>query len=144
MIIIQLEPFYHNKDDVSIPLRSLAYLDPKGSTSLIILETLIKGHNQILIVYHSEEEGKEIRKILDSLEVTYSETENYSLDENTTISICQGKFNVSFELTNKNIILLAKSELIQRISKKGKFLKVMKNLNLGIMLFTKNMESVDL
>ena len=135
-----LEPFYHNKDDVSIPLRSLAYLDPKGSTTLIILETLIKGRNQILIVYHSEEEGKEIRKILDSLEVTYSETENYSLDENTTISICQGKFNVSFELTNKNIILLASDDLLydkRKIRaysthfKKGKILESYEELEPG-------------
>ena len=107
-----LEPFYNKKDDISIPIRSLTYLDPKGSTPLIILETLIKGRNKILIVYHSEEEGKEIKRLLDSTEIEYSETENYMLNENTPVSLCQGKFNVSFEIINQNAILLASDDLL--------------------------------
>ena len=107
-----LEPFYNKKDDISIPIRSLTYLDPKGSTPLIILETLIKGRNKILIVYHSEEEGKEIKRLLDSTKIEYSETENYMLNENTPVSLCQGKFNVSFEIINQNAILLASDDLL--------------------------------
>lgn len=106
-----------------------------------------------MIVYHSDEEGKEIRKILDSLEATYSETENYTLDENTTISICQGKFNVSFELTNKNLILLASDDLLydkRKIRaysthfKKGKILESYEELEPGDYVVHENMESVDL
>ena len=135
-----LEPFYNKKDDISIPIRSLTYLDPKGSTPLIILETLIKGRNKILIVYHSEEEGKEIKRLLDSTEIEYSETENYMLNENTPISLCQGKFNVSFEIINQNAILLASDDLLydkRKIKaysthfKKGKVLESYEELEPG-------------
>ena len=135
-----LEPFYNKKDDISIPIRSLTYLDPKGSTSLIILETLIKGRNKILIVYHSEEEGKEIKRLLDSTEIEYSETENYMLNENTPVSLCQGKFNVSFEIINQNAILLASDDLLydkRKIKaysthfKKGKVLESYEELEPG-------------
>ena len=135
-----LEPFYNKKDDVSIPIRSLTYLDPKGSTPLIILETLIKGRNKILIVYHSEEEGKEIKRLLDSTEIEYSETENYMLNENTPVSLCQGKFNVSFEIINQNAILLASDDLLydkRKIKaysthfKKGKVLESYEELEPG-------------
>ena len=135
-----LEPFYNKKDDISIPIRSLTYLDPKGSTPLIILETLIKGRNKILIVYHSEEEGKEIKRLLDSTEIEYSETENYMLNENTPVSLCQGKFNVSFEIINQNAILLASDDLLydkRKIKaysthfKKGKVLESYEELEPG-------------
>ena len=135
-----LEPFYNKKDDISIPIRSLTYLDPKGSTPLIILETLIKGKNKILIVYHSEEEGKEIKRLLDSTEIEYSETENYMLNENTPVSLCQGKFNVSFEIINQNAILLASDDLLydkRKIKaysthfKKGKVLESYEELEPG-------------
>ena len=135
-----LEPFYNKKDDISIPIRSLTYLDPKGSTPLIILETLIKGRNKILIVYHSEEEGKEIKSLLDSTEIEYSETENYMLNENTPVSLCQGKFNVSFEIINQNAILLASDDLLydkRKIKaysthfKKGKVLESYEELEPG-------------
>ena len=135
-----LEPFYNKKDDISIPIRSLTYLDPKGSTPLIILETLIKGRNKILIVYHSEEEGKEIKRLLDSTEIEYSETENYMLKENTPVSLCQGKFNVSFEIINQNAILLASDDLLydkRKIKaysthfKKGKVLESYEELEPG-------------
>ena len=135
-----LEPFYNKKDDISIPIRSLTYLDPKGSTPLIILETLIKGRNKILIVYHSEEEGKEIKRLLDSTEIEYSETENYMLNENTPVSLCQGKFNVSFEIINQNAILLASDDLLydkRKIKaysthfKKGKVLESYEELESG-------------
>ncbi len=135
-----LEPFYNKKDDISIPIRSLTYLDPKGSTPLIILETLIKGRNKILIVYHSEEEGKEIKRLLDSTEIEYSETENYMLNENTPVSLCQGKFNVSFEIINQNVILLASDDLLydkRKIKaysthfKKGKVLESYEELEPG-------------
>lgn len=135
-----LEPFYNKKDDISIPIRSLTYLDPKGSTPLIILETLIKGRNKILIVYHSEEEGKEIKRLLDSTETEYSETENYMLNENTPVSLCQGKFNVSFEIINQNAILLASDDLLydkRKIKaysthfKKGKVLESYEELEPG-------------
>lgn len=135
-----LEPFYNKKDDISIPIRSLTYLDPKGSTPLIILETLIKGRNKILIIYHSEEEGKEIKRLLDSTEIEYSETENYMLNENTPVSLCQGKFNVSFEIINQNAILLASDDLLydkRKIKaysthfKKGKVLESYEELEPG-------------
>ena len=135
-----LEPFYNKKDDISIPIRSLTYLDPKGSTPLIILETLIKGRNKVLIVYHSEEEGKEIKRLLDSTEIEYSETENYMLNENTPVSLCQGKFNVSFEIINQNAILLASDDLLydkRKIKaysthfKKGKVLESYEELEPG-------------
>ena len=135
-----LEPFYNKKDDISIPIRSLTYLDPKGSTPLIILETLIKGRNKILIVYHNEEEGKEIKRLLDSTEIEYSETENYMLNENTPVSLCQGKFNVSFEIINQNAILLASDDLLydkRKIKaysthfKKGKVLESYEELEPG-------------
>ena len=135
-----LEPFYNKKDDISIPIRSLTYLDPKGSTPLIILETLIKGRNKILIVYHSEEEGKEIKRLLDSTEIEYSETENYMLNENTPVSLCQGKLNVSFEIINQNAILLASDDLLydkRKIKaysthfKKGKVLESYEELEPG-------------
>ena len=135
-----LEPFYNKKDDISIPIRSLTYLDPKGSTPLIILETLIKGRNKILIVYHSEEEVKEIKRLLDSTEIEYSETENYMLNENTPVSLCQGKFNVSFEIINQNAILLASDDLLydkRKIKaysthfKKGKVLESYEELEPG-------------
>ncbi len=135
-----LEPFYNKKDDISIPIRSLTYLDPKGSTPLIILETLIKGRNKILIVYHSEEEGKEIKRLLDSTEIEYSETENYMLNENTPVSLCQGKFNVSFEIINQNAILLVSDDLLydkRKIKaysthfKKGKVLESYEELEPG-------------
>ena len=135
-----LEPFCNKKDDISIPIRSLTYLDPKGSTPLIILETLIKGRNKILIVYHSEEEGKEIKRLLDSTEIEYSETENYMLNENTPVSLCQGKFNVSFEIINQNAILLASDDLLydkRKIKaysthfKKGKVLESYEELEPG-------------
>ena len=135
-----LEPFYNKKDDISIPIRSLTYLDPKGSTPLIILETLIKGRNKILIVYHSEKEGKEIKRLLDSTEIEYSETENYMLNENTPVSLCQGKFNVSFEIINQNAILLASDDLLydkRKIKaysthfKKGKVLESYEELEPG-------------
>lgn len=135
-----LEPFYNKKDDISIPIRSLTYLDPKGSTPLIILETLIKGRNKILIVYHSEEEGKEIKRLLDSTEIEYSETENYMLNENTPVSLCQGKFNISFEIINQNAILLASDDLLydkRKIKaysthfKKGKVLESYEELEPG-------------
>ena len=135
-----LEPFYNKKDDISIPIRSLTYLDPKGSTPLIILETLIKGRNKILSVYHSEEEGKEIKRLLDSTEIEYSETENYMLNENTPVSLCQGKFNVSFEIINQNAILLASDDLLydkRKIKaysthfKKGKVLESYEELEPG-------------
>ena len=135
-----LKPFYDKKDDISIPLRSLSYLDPKGSTALIILETLIKGRNQILIVVHSDEEEKEVTKLLGNLDIKYSGTENYSLNEETTISICRGQFNVSFELVNKNIILLASDDLLydkRKIKaysthfKKGKVLESYEELEPG-------------
>ncbi len=135
-----LEPFYNKKDDISIPIRSLTYLDPKGSTPLIILETLIKGRNKILVVYHSEEEGKEIKRLLDSTEIEYSETENYMLNENTPVSLCQGKFNVSFEIINQNAILLASDDLLydkRKIKaysthfKKGKVLESYEELEPG-------------
>ena len=135
-----LEPFYNKKDDISIPIRSLTYLDTKGSTPLIILETLIKGRNKILIVYHSEEEGKEIKRLLDSTEIEYSETENYMLNENTPVSLCQGKFNVSFEIINQNAILLASDDLLydkRKIKaysthfKKGKVLESYEELEPG-------------
>lgn len=135
-----LEPFYNKKDDISIPIRSLTYLDPKGSTPLIILETLIKGRNKILIVYHSEEEGKEIKRLLDSTEIEYSETENYMLNEYTPVSLCQGKFNVSFEIVNQNAILLASDDLLydkRKIKaysthfKKGKVLESYEELEPG-------------
>ena len=135
-----LEPFYNKKDDISIPIRSLTYLDPKGSTPLIILETLIKGRNKILIVYHSEEEGKEFKRLLDSTEIEYSETENYMLNENTPVSLCQGKFNVSFEIINQNAILLASDDLLydkRKIKaysthfKKGKVLESYEELEPG-------------
>lgn len=135
-----LEPFYNKKDDISIPIRSLTYLDPKGSAPLIILETLIKGRNKILIVYHSEEEGKEIKRLLDSTEIEYSETENYMLNENTPVSLCQGKFNVSFEIINQNAILLASDDLLydkRKIKaysthfKKGKVLESYEELEPG-------------
>lgn len=135
-----LEPFYNKKDDISIPIRSLIYLDPKGSTPLIILETLIKGRNKILIVYHSEEEGKEIKRLLDSTEIEYSETENYMLNENTPVSLCQGKFNVSFEIINQNAILLTSDDLLydkRKIKaysthfKKGKVLESYEELEPG-------------
>ena len=135
-----LEPFYNKKDDISIPIRSLTYLDPKGSTPLIILETLIKGRNKILIVYHSEEEGKEIKRLLNSTEIEYSETENYMLNENTPVSLCQGKFNVSFEIINQNAILLASDDLLydkRKIKaysthfKKGKVLESYEELEPG-------------
>lgn len=135
-----LEPFYNKKDDISIPIRSLTYLDPKGSTPLIILETLIKGRNKILIVYHNEEEGKEIKRLLDSTEIEHSETENYMLNENTPVSLCQGKFNVSFEIINQNAILLASDDLLydkRKIKaysthfKKGKVLESYEELEPG-------------
>ena len=135
-----LEPFYNKKDDISVPIRSLTYLDPKGSTPLIILETLIKGRNKILIVYHSEEEGKEIKRLLDSTEIEYSETENYMLNENTPVSLCQGKFNVSFEIINQNAILLVSDDLLydkRKIKaysthfKKGKVLESYEELEPG-------------
>ena len=135
-----LEPFYNKKDDISIPIRSLTYLDPKGSTPLIILETLIKGRNKILIAYHSEEEGKEIKRLLDSTKIEYSETENYMLSENTPVSLCQGKFNVSFEIINQNAILLASDDLLydkRKIKaysthfKKGKVLESYEELEPG-------------
>ena len=135
-----LEPFYNKKDDISIPIRSLTYLDPKGSTPLSILETLIKGRNKILIVYHSEEEGKEIKRLLDSTEIEYTETENYMLNENTPVSLCQGKFNVSFEIINQNAILLASDDLLydkRKIKaysthfKKGKVLESYEELEPG-------------
>ena len=135
-----LEPFYNKKDDISIPIRSLTYLDPKGSTPLIILETLIIGRNKILIVYHSEEEGKEIKRLLDSTETEYSKTENYMLNENTPVSLCQGKFNVSFEIINQNAILLASDDLLydkRKIKaysthfKKGKVLESYEELEPG-------------
>ena len=137
---IYLNSFFVNKDDVSIGLRSLTYLDPKGSSPLIILETLLKGQNKILIVYHNEEDKKEVGKLLDNLNYEFVETENYSVDDNYPISICQGRFNTSFELINERAILLAADDLLydkRKIKtysthfKKGKILESYEELEPG-------------
>lgn len=109
---IYLNSFYTKKDDISLPLRSLSYLDPKGSQPLIILETLLKSKSKILIVVHNDEEEKAINSLLSSLEVNFTETDNYMLDESIDVSVCKGKFNVSFELIKDNLILLASDDLL--------------------------------
>ena len=135
-----LESFYVNKDDVSIPLRSLTYIDPKGTTPLVILETLIKSRNKILIVYHSNDELKQIKNLLEELSLNYEETLNYSISDSSDVSLCEGSFNVSFELIKEHFILLASDDLLydkRKIKaysthfKKGKVLESYEELEPG-------------
>ena len=135
-----LNSFYLQKSDVSIPIRSLSYLDPKGSTALILLETLLKGKANILIVYHNDDEKKQISALLDNSNIEYVETENYSLDQNFRVSLTYGSFNTSFEILSENLILLASDDLLfekRRLKtysthfKKGKILESYEELEPG-------------
>lgn len=135
-----LNSFYLQKIDVSIPIRSLSYLDPKGSTALILLETLLKGKANILIVYHNDDEKKQISALLDNSNIEYVETENYSLDQNFRVSLTYGSFNTSFEILSENLILLASDDLLfekRRLKtysthfKKGKILESYEELEPG-------------
>ena len=109
---IYLNSFYNSSSDISIPIRNLNYLDPHGASPLIILETLLKGQYKVLIVFHSDDEKKQIENLLKQLSLNYVETLNYCIDEECDVSICEGKFNVSFEFVTDKFILLATDDLL--------------------------------
>lgn len=105
--------FFDKEEDISIPLRSLTYLNPKSLPSKTIISMLLETKSKVLISVSSEDEKRDVEAILEDLKVDFEITDNLNLSEEKDVSLTLKYFPTSIEFLKNHAILLSTHELFK-------------------------------
>lgn len=108
--VITLNPFFIHKEDTSIPLKSIDYLNPKNMNAKLMIESLITQNYKIVLALNDESQIKTIEEILKDINKDYIITNEFNADDNK-ITIVKNNFPISFELLNDSVALLSYTDL---------------------------------
>jgi len=111
--LYSLNSFYLNKDDVSIPLRSISEFNFKSDIAKSLIEYYLVQGDKILLVAKNEVQKAKLVKILEEIHEDYVLTDNFNVSDEARVSLMVKDFGFSYEFTKEKYVVLAASDIFR-------------------------------
>ncbi|MBP5694269.1 MAG: transcription-repair coupling factor [Bacilli bacterium] len=108
-----LNSFYLDKNDISIPLRSISEFNFKTENAKNLIEYYLVQKNKILIVAKDENQKKRVTNLLEEMGEAYVLTDDFNISDDVNISLTTKDFGLSFEFTKEKFVILSSPDLFK-------------------------------
>lgn len=112
-----LKSFYEDKNDISIPLQRINFLDPKHQKFNFSIDFLIRNNYKVLFLLSDENHKNAVKTLLNERKIDYSVTKNGEFDEEKQITISKSDLRMSYEFLGKKTAVICGNDLFYEDSK---------------------------
>ena len=108
-----LNSFYLDKNDTSIPLRVISDFNFKSENARNLIEYYLVQGYKILLVAQDDTQKTKITRILEEIKEEYTLADDFSISENTRVSLMVKDFAFSYEFTKEKFVVLSSKDIFK-------------------------------